>query len=223
MIDLPRLRNVALLAGLCACSGSDDAPPPVAFSSTTPGVIQGGDNAVAWTVTGWGFQTGATITVDLPGVTVNNLVIVSDTQVTFELTAPAGVAAGTANVALFNPDQTSAGIVVPTVPQVVMLSTHVQPIFTLTCVAAGCHAPPSPAMGLDLSAGMSHAELVGVPSVREPSILLVAAGNPGASYIFDEIVGSLIAAPMTPMNTGGLNATDLMLIWKWIEAGALDN
>lgn len=213
----------ACLTALCSCSGSASGPPPVLISSATPGVIQGGDNNVAWMLNGSGFMMGAVVTVDLGGVTVTDVTYVSATQVTFMLSASTNTVAGTAQITLTNPDMTSGQTVVPTVPQNITLSADVQPIFTQSCARVGCHSGGAPAAELDLTAGATHGATVGVASVQVPSLPRVAAGDPDASYLVDKIEGTQTVGGMMPANKAPLTGTEQMLIRRWIEAGALNN
>ena len=79
----------------------------MSITSTAPGVIQGADNNVPWALMGAGFQNGATVTTNLAGVTIAGTTVVSNTQITFSLSAPNTVVAGVAQVTVTNPDLTT--------------------------------------------------------------------------------------------------------------------
>jgi hypothetical protein len=111
-------------------------------------------------------------------------------------------------------------------------------IFRLSCIFSGCHNGAATDAGrLDLRAGMSHAELVGVPSEVDLGKTLVIAGDPGSSYLL-LMMGHIApgdfdpptAAPpgsvgLMPQGTGGvlLCPEKREAIERWIMAGALDN
>ena len=98
-----------------------------------------------------------------------------------------------------------------------------QPVFTQHCALSGCHSGLHPSEGLTLSSGTTFAETVGVASVQAPSLSRVAAGDPDSSYLVDKIEGTQTAGAMMPLNGGVLTALEILLVRKWIEAGALDN
>jgi hypothetical protein len=213
--------GLVLLATGCSSSGDDADPLVFGVTATDPGVIKGNDNAVAWTLTGDGFQTGATVSVDEAGSTVANVTVVSPTQITFDLSAPNTVVAGTAQITVTNPDMTMASATVPTIPETVTLGSLVQPIFSSRCTS--CHAGGVPPAGLALTTGDSHAALVGVASTQVPALQRVNAGNPAQSYLVDKIVGTHTVGVQMPPSGGPLTATQIALIREWISAGALDN
>jgi hypothetical protein len=182
--------------------------------------VQGGDTNVAWTLTGTGFMTGASITTPLAGATIANVNVVSATQITFTLSAAGSTGAELTQVTVTNPDMTTASRAVPCVPQTVTLSAEVQPVFTAHCAA--CHSGGAPAAGLSLVAGVTFGATVGVASTQVPVLSLITAGNPDASYLVDKIEGThTVGAIMPP--SGSMGAVDRMLVRKWAEAGALNN
>jgi hypothetical protein len=114
-----------------------------------------------------------------------------------------------------------------TLPTVVRLSLHVQPIFTANCAVAGCHAGVKPAEGMDLRSGHTYGSIVDVASQECPLFKRVRPGAPTQSYLVFKLNG-----PPQPcfsgnqMPSGGappLSAADQLLIRTWIEQGALDN
>mgnify|MGYP001792414377 CR=1 FL=1 len=216
---LTAVMGAAFLAG--GCSGSVESIVGFRVESLDPGVVQAGDTDVAWTVRGAGFDPAATVTVTAPGVSIANVVIVSDQEITFELTALNTVAAGTASVAVMNPDGQSRGLNVPTLPENVTLSGLVQPIFDANCV--GCHSGGAPAGGLNLSTGVTHGAVVDVPSTGVPTMDLIDPGNAETSYLLEKVVGTATVGAIMPPNAAPLSATDIALIVAWVEAGALDD
>jgi hypothetical protein len=96
-------------------------------------------------------------------------------------------------------------------------------VFTPQC--AGCHSGPTsnslPA-GMDLSdADASFSALVGVPSVQEPALNRVTAGDPDNSYLVHKLEGT--AATGNRMPAGGappLDQAEIDDIREWITNGA---
>lgn len=96
----------------------------------------------------------------------------------------------------------------------------VQAIFSSRCASAGCHSGPSPAQGLDLSAGNAFRELVPVRSTEIPSRFLVNPGDAGSSYLFQKVKGeNIVGVRMPPVNCC-LSASELDTIEDWIASGA---
>ena len=217
LVVLPSL----LLLALCSCSSSSSSTAAFRVDTTTPAVIQGNDNAVAWTLTGAGFDPAATVTVPLAGVTVTSVTVVSPTQITFSLSADNTAPVGTTQVIVTNPDTTTAAMTVPTVPAVVTLATHVQPVLTASCV--GCHSGGSPSAGLDLSSGTTFGATVSVASTQVPALFLVSPNNPDTSYLVDKIEGTQTVGAQMPFGGAPLSPTNMQLLRKWIEAGAPNN
>jgi hypothetical protein len=111
-------------------------------------------------------------------------------------------------------------------------------IFRLSCIFSGCHNGAATDAGrLDLRAGMSHAEMVGIDSEVDVGKKLVVAGDPGSSYLLlmmghiapGDFDPPTVAPPgsigLMPQGTGGqlLCAEKRDAIERWITAGALDN
>ncbi len=223
MIQPKHAIHLVLLLSLYSCSGGGGSSyGGVSVTTTAPGVIQGGDTSVPWTLTGVGFQNGAMVTTNNAEVSIANTVVVSDTQITFDLSATNLVVAGTTLVTVMNPDMTTGATSVPAVPEIVMLSSEVQPIFDLSCATALCHDNVAPQAGLDLSAGNSHASIFQVASTQV-GMMLVLPADPDTSYIVDKIEGTQAVGVRMPFGGAPLSALNLQLVRKWIEAGALNN
>ena len=92
-------------------------------------------------------------------------------------------------------------------------------VFTPICTA--CHAGSTAPQGLHLDAANSYAQLVGVPSVEEPSILRVAIGDPDNSYIIQKLEGHAAVGAQMPFGGPPLPAATIAVIRQWISAGAL--
>ena len=115
----------------------------------------------------------------------------------------------------------------------VSFANNIQPIFTRSCAVAGCHVGPVPAgPGQDLSLGKAYASSVNVPSVEQPKLKRVKAGDPDASYIVRKIEGGPDISgvlmpngcPGTPLNGAQcLSPDDIAAIRTWITECALNN
>ena len=90
-------------------------------------------------------------------------------------------------------------------------SRDVQPIFDARCTA--CHPISYPY--LDLRAGRSYDDLVGVPSAIDPALERVLPGRPELS--------DLLAHHPDPSNAGLLGERERSVIRQWIEQGAERN
>ncbi|MFO0726147.1 MAG: hypothetical protein U1E65_20355 [Myxococcota bacterium] len=100
-------------------------------------------------------------------------------------------------------------------------------VFKPSCTFSACHSAMTPQKGLDLT-GKTHAKLVGVVALEKPSMKLVEAGNPDASYVMDKLLKRNIPTStveaITEMPPGLLLEQErLTLVKDWISAGALDN
>lgn len=93
-------------------------------------------------------------------------------------------------------------------------------VFTPRCAALeGCHAGSSPAGGLDLSAGRSHANLLGIKSSRRPDRVRVAPGDPDASYLVQRVSAGG-DTPQMPVGAGPLSGADVERLRGWVKEGA---
>ncbi|HKD42373.1 MAG TPA: hypothetical protein VKB87_18955 [Myxococcaceae bacterium] len=110
-------------------------------------------------------------------------------------------------------------------------SQNVQPIFNARCTA-GCHSGSSPQGGLDLSAGVSYANLVNKAvsldcAASSPGAVRVNPGDPQGSMLWRKLAntGDKCLSAM-PLGTSGLinvARSDFDSIEKWIQEGALNN
>ncbi|MFO7562492.1 MAG: hypothetical protein R6X02_07600 [Enhygromyxa sp.] len=106
----------------------------------------------------------------------------------------------------------------------VSFSAQVEPLLVGGCTGAGCHGFPAPAAGLDLRAGFAYADLVGVPSSQCDDRLLVAPGQPGASYLIDKLLGvDMCFGTKMPKAAPAFSAEQIAMISEWICRGALDD
>lgn len=97
-------------------------------------------------------------------------------------------------------------------------------VFTPTCAVSGCHTGPSSASlpaGMNLStADASFANLVGIPSIQEPTVSRVAAGDPDNSYLVQKIEGTAASGSRMPLGGGVLDQALIDDIRDWIANGA---
>lgn len=100
----------------------------------------------------------------------------------------------------------------------------VQQIFTASCALPQCHVQPVPAQDLELTPGVSYAQLVGVFSGQKTAVMRVKPGDANNSYLYRKVNGSgpQLGARM-PNNGLVLSAADIASIKQWILAGALNN
>jgi len=90
------------------------------------------------------------------------------------------------------------------------------------CVAAGCHAATAPQAGLVLTSGRSHAALVRTWG-RAEGFLLVAPGNPDASYLIMRVEGRHQVGSRMPLGRIPLDSIDIGNLRNWILQGAENN
>lgn len=104
-------------------------------------------------------------------------------------------------------------------PTETTFADDVQPIFDARCGPA-CHGANGNG-GLDLRAGQSRSNLVGVtsPNYQAPRI---EAGDPSASVLFNKITDTGVYGPLMPAGGPALGADSIALIEAWILAGAPD-
>lgn len=97
-------------------------------------------------------------------------------------------------------------------------------IFNTSCAVSGCHRGDDAPLGLDLSAGNAHGNLVNVDSREMPNLLRVDPGNPDDSYLVMKIEGApSIAGGRMPLGRPPLSTDQIQRIRTWIEDGAPDN
>lgn len=101
-------------------------------------------------------------------------------------------------------------------------------VFTPNCALSSCHGSAAPQQGLDLSAGATHANTVGVTAMQTfngNSVLLVdTAGGANASYLYLKVTGATgIQGTLMPPTGQPLCQEKIDAIAAWINAGAQDN
>ena len=95
-------------------------------------------------------------------------------------------------------------------------------IFTPTCASSSCHGGGAPAGGLNLSAGSSYAELVGIASTEDANIMRVVPFDPANSYLMQVLDGTAASGTVMPPS-GMLPQTSIDAVRTWIANGALDD
>lgn len=94
-------------------------------------------------------------------------------------------------------------------------------IFTPRCI--GCHSGPGAPVGLQLNAGVSYGNLVGVASGEVPTLQRVQAGNAGNSYLIHKLEGTQSVGSRMPLGGPFLDQATIDRIRAWINAGAPNN
>jgi hypothetical protein len=104
----------------------------------------------------------------------------------------------------------------------VSFSAQIQPIFTASCVNAGCH--PGGGAPFSLASGQSYSNLVNQPaSVGScQGQMRVQPANPDNSVLVKRLEGSTCGNQM-PLGGTPLSAASIQLIRDWITQGAQNN
>ena len=88
----------------------------------------------------------------------------------------------------------------------------------------GCHPGVNPS--LDLTAGHSYDQLVGIQALEDPTLYRVVAGDPERSFLYLKLGGAPPVADIPaigtrmPPNAPPIDAADLELVRRWILQGA---
>jgi hypothetical protein len=96
----------------------------------------------------------------------------------------------------------------------VSFSVTIQPIFNASCALSGCHVPPSPPKGIDLSQGNSY------NSIWTNGLADTTSGQYATSTLYTAVI------PSGNMPEGGgakLNSNQCAEILLWITQGAQNN
>ena len=93
-------------------------------------------------------------------------------------------------------------------------------VFSVSCALSGCHAGSAPAAGMDLSAGASYGNIVGVTSTERGDLKRIEPGDPNRSYLVKKIRGDadIIGSPM-PL-VGSITPAQRQLVVDWVRRGA---
>lgn len=100
-----------------------------------------------------------------------------------------------------------------------------QQIFTPHCLSAGCHNGLNQAGNLNLTAGVSYGNLVGVsptnPVAAAKGLLRVTPFDPNSSFLLTKLTGpGLGEGTRMPQGMSPLPASDINMIRAWIADGA---
>lgn len=109
-------------------------------------------------------------------------------------------------------------------PNAITLQQVQSAVFTQSCALSDCHRGGSAPFGLDLTAGQTLGNVVGVASAEKPEFDRVEPWNPTDSYVYMKATGDLRISgdPMPPLNLAPpLTDQQLELLRQWIEQGAL--
>jgi hypothetical protein len=97
-----------------------------------------------------------------------------------------------------------------------------QNVFTSICIE--CHIGSGAPEGLQLEAGQSYENLVGVRSVERPELFRVQPGDPDNSYLIRKLEGGPdIVGGQMPLNRPPLDQEVINSIRVWISRGAERN
>jgi hypothetical protein len=201
--------GILLLVGSCKDMGSEVVPPPNGQTSFT---LAAGDSA------------STTITAGTPPYV---LVSKGDTTKAFpsisgSLLKVRAIAAGSSSIIVGDNSSPRLNItinVIVTAP--ISFSAEVQPIFTNSCVNAGCH--PGGGAPFPLLVGVSYNNLVGVNATTGPCTgdRRVQPSNADASALIKRLEGT--CGPRMPLNGNPLASAQEQLIRDWINQGARNN
>lgn len=93
-------------------------------------------------------------------------------------------------------------------------------IFTPSCALSGCHAGGSPQAGMDLSAGRSYGQIVGVKAT-ESTRQRIAPGDVAGSYLVSKTAGdATITGSRMPLGGPYLSDSRQQLLVDWVRRGA---
>jgi hypothetical protein len=109
-------------------------------------------------------------------------------------------------------------------PNPVKLQQVQSAVFTQSCALSDCHRGASAPFGLELTAGQTLGNVVGVASAEKPEFDLVEPWNPTDSYVYMKAIGDLRIGgdPMPPQGLAPpLTDQQLEMLRQWIEEGAL--
>ena len=93
-------------------------------------------------------------------------------------------------------------------------------VFTPSCALSGCHAGGSPQAGMDLSAGRSYSQIVGVKAT-ESTRLRIAPADVAGSYLLSKVAGdATITGSRMPLGGPYLSDATQKLLADWVRRGA---
>ena len=91
-------------------------------------------------------------------------------------------------------------------------------VFVPNCTTAHCHAPPTPAAGLDLASPGVAARISNATSRVCAGQTLVAPGRPSASYLYQlvRMADPVCDTPQMPLGAAALTTSDVSCVSGWI-------
>ena len=112
---------------------------------------------------------------------------------------------------------------VPVVPDgtPVSYAEHLEPLVIARCL--NCHTTEEPEAELVLEIGTGYGQMVNRASTQVPEVLIVAPGDPEASYLWQKLVHDVEIGrgmPRTVIGAIELPSNELDLYRRWIEDGA---
>lgn len=117
-----------------------------------------------------------------------------------------------------------SGVEIPVVPEgePVTYAAHLEPLVIARCLS--CHTTEEPEAKLVLEIGTGYGEMVSRSSTQVPELLMVAPGDPEASYLWNKLTHDVEIGkgmPRTVIGSIKLPEEELALYRRWIEDGAL--
>lgn len=100
------------------------------------------------------------------------------------------------------------------------LATIQAKVFSVNCAVSGCHGGSTVQQGLRLDPGFSAANLINVPSPRDPNQIRVIPGNPGASFLIHKLEGTQTLGDRMPQFGPYLPQATIDEVRLWIQNGA---
>jgi hypothetical protein len=97
-------------------------------------------------------------------------------------------------------------------------ATSIQPLLDADCVI--CHKEPNGSFGLFLTEEVAISALVDKFSAYDPSLSLVTAFEPEASFLVDKLQDGPVHGTKMPLGKAAWSASQIQLITDWILAGA---
>ena len=184
------------------------------------------------------FSDGNEVTVSVAGVSSNGAVLSIDlsgaanTEDVYQLTLDGSSTTpltDSAGVVLDGDGDDNAGgdfittFTVSIPPTIVTLATLQTEIFTPSCAVSGCHAGASPQQGMNLSAGQTFSNIVGVKSNESPGLNRVEPGDPDNSYLVHKVEGTASVGGRMPLGGAALSNEKIQKLRQWITDGAKDD
>lgn len=120
--------------------------------------------------------------------------------------------------------QGCSGVKIPVVPEGVPVTygDHLEPLVIARCLS--CHTTEEPEAKLVLEPGAGYDEMVGRASTQVPELLIVAPGDPEASYLWRKLIHEVEIGrgmPRTVVGSIKLPDDEIELYRRWILDGAL--